>query len=243
MTADHAFITGRSASTNPSAARRARRPASSADDTWRERGGDALRYIPPMSLFDVAGKSILITGATGALGSVAARALSEAGALLTLAGGNSAGLTELVESTGISDAALVNRRPETPDDAAAMVDAALAKHGRLDGVLVASGMNKPGRSSTWRSRTSTPSWTPTCGCVARVPGSGQGSAATGRRGSVVLVSSVCGTLGFPTAVTPCPLRIQGGDRSADQPLAAEWGHQQIRVNALAPTVFRSELTA
>lgn len=42
----------------------------------------------PPGRFSLAGKSILITGATGALGSAAARALAEAGALLTLAGGS-----------------------------------------------------------------------------------------------------------------------------------------------------------
>ena len=95
--------------------------------------------MTPAERFSVQGKSILITGATGALGSVAARALADAGARLTLAGGNAAGLAEL--AAGIDDAVLVTRRPDTPADAAAMVEAAVARHGRLDGVLVASGMN------------------------------------------------------------------------------------------------------
>ena len=97
--------------------------------------------MTPAERFSVQDKSILITGATGALGSVAARALAEAGARLTLAGGNAAGLAELVETAGIDDAVVVTRRPDTPADAAAMVEAAVARHGRLDGVLVASGMN------------------------------------------------------------------------------------------------------
>ena len=97
--------------------------------------------IVSAALFSVQDKSILITGATGSLGSAAARALAEAGARLTLAGGNAARLSELVGEAGIRDVAVVTRRPDTPDDAQAMVDAAVAKHGRLDGVLVASGMN------------------------------------------------------------------------------------------------------
>jgi NAD(P)-dependent dehydrogenase (short-subunit alcohol dehydrogenase family) len=40
------------------------------------------------TLFGLTGKSILITGATGALGSAAARALGRMGARLTLVGGN-----------------------------------------------------------------------------------------------------------------------------------------------------------
>lgn len=196
-----------------------------------------------MSLFDVAGKSILITGATGALGSVAARALSEAGALLTLAGGNSAGLTELVESSGISDAALVNRRPETPDDAAAMVDAVLARHGRLDGVLVASGMNRPGPIvdmavedfDAVMDANVRGAWL-VCQAAGRV------LLQQGDGGSVVLVSSVRGALGSDRGYTAYCASKAATDLLTKS-LAAEWGRQQIRVNALAPTVFRSELTA
>ena len=88
--------------------------------------------------FSVRDKSILITGATGSLGRAATWALAEAGARLTLTGGNSERLTELVAEADIENAAVVGRRPDTPADARAMVEAAVAKHGRLDGVLVAS---------------------------------------------------------------------------------------------------------
>src|SRR5690242_19402144 len=90
--------------------------------------------------FSVAGRSVLITGATGALGSVAARELAAAGARLTLAGGNTEALRALAGELG--DAVTVDRRPEREADADAMVEAAVAAYGRLDGVLVASGMNK-----------------------------------------------------------------------------------------------------
>jgi NAD(P)-dependent dehydrogenase (short-subunit alcohol dehydrogenase family) len=79
--------------------------------------------------FSVRSRSILITGATGSLGGAAARALAEAGARLTLTGGNAAGLAKLVDEAGIENAAVVTRRPDTPDDAQAMVEAALAPHG------------------------------------------------------------------------------------------------------------------
>jgi NAD(P)-dependent dehydrogenase (short-subunit alcohol dehydrogenase family) len=193
-------------------------------------------------LFSVQDKSILITGATGSLGSTAARALAEAGARLTLAGGNAARLVELVGDAGIRDAAVVARRPDTPDDAQAMVDAAVAKHGRLDGVLVASGMNhvqpitemdvddfdevmRANARGAWL----------VCQAAGRV------LLQQGGGGSVVLVSSVRGALGHPAGYSAyCPSKA-ATDLLAKS-LAAEWGPQGIRVNALAPTVFRSELT-
>lgn len=190
------------------------------------------------SLFSVQDKSILITGATGALGSVAARALAEAGARLTLTGGNAAGLSAL----GIEDAVLVARRPDSPEDAQAMVDAAVAKHGRLDGVLVASGMNHVQAITEMAvddfddvmRANARGAWL-VCQAAGRI------LLEQGGGGSVVLVSSVRGSLGHPAGYSAyCPSKA-ATDLLAKS-LAAEWGPHAIRVNALAPTVFRSELT-
>jgi NAD(P)-dependent dehydrogenase (short-subunit alcohol dehydrogenase family) len=193
--------------------------------------------------FSVAGKSIVITGATGALGSVAARALAEAGARLTLAGGNVAGLTELVDTAGIDDAEVVTRRPDSPADAAAIVDAALDRHGRLDGVLAASGMNhvKPITEMAVEDFDAVMDAN-VRGCWLMCQAAGRVLLKQGEGGSIVLVSSVRGTLGHPAGYSAyCPSKA-ATDLLA-KTLAAEWGAQGIRVNALAPTVFRSELTA
>lgn len=198
---------------------------------------------PGLARFSVADKSIVITGATGALGTVAARALAEAGARLTLAGGNTAALTELAETAGVEDTAVIARRPDSPADAAAIVDAAVARHGRLDGVLVASGMNhvEPITEMAVENFDAV--------MDANVRGAWLICQAAGRvllqqggGGSIALVSSVRGTLGHAGGYSAyCPSKA-ATDLLA-KTLAAEWGAHGIRVNALAPTVFRSELTA
>ena len=71
----------------------------------------------PLSRFSLGGKSILVTGATGALGSAAATALSQAGAALTLAGGNAPSLAEVAAGLAGGHVATVSRRPESPGDA------------------------------------------------------------------------------------------------------------------------------
>jgi len=191
--------------------------------------------------FSVAGKSILITGATGALGGVAARALAEAGAALTLAGGSAAPLGEM--AAGLAGAVTVARRPDSPEDAAEMVRAAVDAHGGLDGVLVASGMNHVAPIATMdvtdfqrvQDANVRGSWLV---CQA----AGRQLIEQGRGGSVVLVSSTRGRLGHPAGYSAyCPSKA-AVDLLA-RTLAAEWGPSQIRVNAIAPTVFRSNLTA
>src|SRR6266498_572063 len=64
----------------------------------------------------------------------------------------------------------------------------------------------------------------------------------GDGGKVVLVSSTRGRLGHPAGYSAyCPSKA-----AVDllcKTLACEWGAHRITVNAIAPTVFRSELTA
>jgi len=194
--------------------------------------------------FRLAGESVVITGATGALGSAAARALYQAGARLTLAGGNEQRLASLVaQLRGTGQASVVPMRPDDPDAAEGIVSAAIDAFGTVDGLLVASGVNHVApivemavadfdrvQSANVRG-----SWL-MCQAV------GRRLLAQGTGGSVVLVSSTRGRLGHPAGYSAyCPSKA-----AVDllvKSLAAEWGSHRIRVNALAPTVFRSELTA
>lgn len=195
-----------------------------------------------LTRFSVQDKSILITGATGSLGSTAARALAKAGARLTLAGGNARALSRLASEVGMEHAAVVQRRPKTPADARVMVEAAAVWQGRLDGVVVASGMNRVAPITEMAvedfddvmNANARGAWL-VCQAAGRV------LLEQGTGGSVVLVSSVRGSLGHPAGYSAyCPSKA-ATDLLA-KTLAAEWGADGIRVNALAPTVFRSELT-
>lgn len=196
----------------------------------------------PLSLFDVSGRSALVTGATGAFGQAAARALAAAGAHVTLAAGN----TERLEALGAElggDVELVNRRPGEEGDAEAMVAAAVKAFGGLDLVVCASGMNKVSPIVDF----DVADWDAVMD--ANVRGSwlvcraaGRQMIPAGRGGKVVLVSSTRGKLGHPAGYTAyCPSKAAVD--LLTRTLACEWGPHGINVNAIAPTVFRSDLTA
>jgi NAD(P)-dependent dehydrogenase (short-subunit alcohol dehydrogenase family) len=196
-------------------------------------------------LFDVSGKSALVTGATGAFGRMAARTLATAGARVTIAGGNEESLlalrAEIADAGG--DVELVARRPETEQDTDAMVEAAVGSFGGLDLLVTASGMNKPAPIvdmpvEDWEAIMD-----------ANVRGSWLACRSAGRHmieagngGKVVLVSSTRGKLGHPAGYTAYCASKAAVDLLA-RTLACEWGLHRITVNAIAPTVFRSDLTA
>jgi NAD(P)-dependent dehydrogenase (short-subunit alcohol dehydrogenase family) len=193
----------------------------------------------------IEGRSALVTGATGALGEAAARELASLGADLTLTAGSTDALEELGAELRDAGArvALVGRRPDTPEDAEAMTQTAVDAYGRVDLVVTAAGTNKVAMiedfdPADWQSVMD-----------ANVRGSWLVAQAAGKRmiaqgdgGRVVLVSSTRGKLGLPngyTAYCPSKSAVDGLTKA----LACEWGKHGITVNAIAPTVFRSALTA
>jgi NAD(P)-dependent dehydrogenase (short-subunit alcohol dehydrogenase family) len=203
----------------------------------------AIAGIDPAKLFDLSERSALVTGATGALGTAAARGLAAAGAKLTLAGGNADRLEELGAELRAAGAAveLVARRPHSLEDAEAMVAAATSAHSAPELIVTAAGVNKVATIedqsvSDWEDVMDANvrgSWLV---CKAAAPG----LIAAG--GKVVLVSSTRGKLGHPagySAYCPSKAAIDGLTKT----LACEWGAKGITVNAIAPTVFRSDLTA
>jgi short-subunit dehydrogenase len=84
---------------------------------------------------DLAGASIIVLGATGGLGREFARQLAAAGAQLTLTGRSMLALDDL----DIAGAALIPADLTEAGQAEKVVAAAITAHGRLDGVIVASG--------------------------------------------------------------------------------------------------------
>jgi NAD(P)-dependent dehydrogenase (short-subunit alcohol dehydrogenase family) len=124
-----------------------------------------------------------------------------------------------------------------------MVQAAVQAHGGLHGVLAASGMNHVAPITSMdvadfqrvQDANVRGSWLV---CQA----AGRQLIEQGRGGSVVLVSSTRGRLGHPAGYSAYCASKAAVDLLAKS-LAAEWGPAGIRVNAIAPTVFRSALTA
>ena len=208
--------------------------------------GTSESYLAnPVSLFDIKGKVAIVTGASGAFGHLAARVLAASGARVVLAAGNHGELAKIAETCAVlgAEVASVNRRPDTEEDCAAIVQAAVDRFEGVDILVVASGMNDvspivdmaPARFAKVMEANVTGSW-----LMAQAVG--RQMIAQGRGGKVVLMSSARGKLGHPagySAYCASKAAVEGITRA----LGCEWGAHRITVNAIAPTVFRSPLTA
>jgi NAD(P)-dependent dehydrogenase (short-subunit alcohol dehydrogenase family) len=204
-----------------------------------------LPKLDQAGLFDVRSKSALIIGATGAFGKVVCATLGGAGARLTIAASNEASLGELAKELagdGI-EANYVALRPDSETNAEALVRAAVSAYGGVDILVVASGMNDVapiGEMSFERFARVMQANVDGSWLIARA--AGRQMIAQGRGGKVVLTSSARGKLGHPAGYSAYCTSKSAVD-GLTKALGCEWGKYRITVNAIAPTVFRSPLTA
>lgn len=197
--------------------------------------------IDPLSLFRLDGKVAIVTGASSGLGTRFARVLDAAGASLVLTARRGDRLEAL--AADLADAHPIRCDLSTPGEPAALIAATLGHYGRID-VLV----NNAGMSST------TPALDETTeqyrsvvelNLVAPFEAAREAARAmisAGSGGSIVNIASLWGIVGVGQIPDAAYAASKGGLVNLTRELAAQWARKGVRVNAIAPGWFPSEMT-
>jgi 3-oxoacyl-[acyl-carrier protein] reductase len=193
-----------------------------------------------MSLFDLSGKTALITGASGGLGGAIARALHERGATVALSGTRREALEAVAAELGervqvvpadLGDAASV-------EQLAKQADAALG--GRLDILVNNAGLTR----DTLILRMKDEDWAQVLEVNLTAAFRLSRAAVKGmmkrRWGRIINISSVVGVTGNPGQVNYCASKA--GMIGLSKALAQEVASRGITVNCIAPGFIASAMT-
>jgi NAD(P)-dependent dehydrogenase (short-subunit alcohol dehydrogenase family) len=195
------------------------------------------------NLYDVKGKVVLITGASGALGSALSYGFGYAGSKVMITGRKESIMKaqcENMKSKGI-ECSYFAADPAVEEDVKKLVEATVEGFGKIDVLITAAGFNAPKSIiehtlEDWQKIIDVNvkgTWL----CAKYV---GEQMVKQGKGGKVILVSSARSKIGMKNYTGYCTAK--GGIDLMAQSLACEWGEHSINVNTFNPTVFRSDLT-
>ena len=198
------------------------------------------------NLFDLTGKTALITGGSRGLGLQIAHSLGEAGATVLISARKQDELDEAVaelKAAGINASAIA-ADCGTVEGTTALATAALKQLGDVD-ILV----NNAGAS--WGAPAEDhpiEAWDKVMnlnirGIFVLSQAIGKASMIPRKTGSIISVASIAGLAGNPPFMKTIAYNTsKGAVVNFTRTLAAEWGQFGIRVNAIAPGFFPSKMT-
>lgn len=201
---------------------------------------------PVQQLFDLTGRTALVTGGSRGLGLQIAEALGEAGAKILLTSRKAADLEEAtaaLQARGI-DARWVAADASDAEGVRKVVDEALQRMGHVD-ILV----NNAG--ATWGAPAEDhplEAWDKVMNLNVRSvfmmsQAVGRASMIPRRSGRIINVASIAGLSGSSKMQYLAYGTSKGAVVNFTRTLAGEWGRHGITVNALAPGFFPSKMTA
>jgi NAD(P)-dependent dehydrogenase (short-subunit alcohol dehydrogenase family) len=198
------------------------------------------------SLFDLTGRTAVVTGASAGLGVTFARALSEQGANVVITARRADRLDALAKEISDAGGAVLALPCDVAhaDQVEQVVAAAWDRFGRVDVMINNAGTAADGGPVPERLPRSLFEHTVQVnllgvwyGCQA----AGARMLADGRGGSIINVSSALG-LGAQQNYPPAYQATKAAVINLSRALAASWGDRGVRVNVLAPGWFPSEMT-
>jgi 2-dehydro-3-deoxy-D-gluconate 5-dehydrogenase len=199
-------------------------------------------FVDANQLFNLRGKSAIVTGAARGIGRAIAEGLASVGVAVALADvleGSLRDVERAITARGYRGLA-VTADLTSQAARAALVEHAIGAFGQIDILVNCAGVTRPAPSETY----SAENWNLTlevnltamfhlCQLVAQdmIPR---------RAGAIINVSSIGGALGFPN--NPAYQASKSGVLGLTRGLATDWAKYNLRVNALCPGYTHTDMT-
>jgi NAD(P)-dependent dehydrogenase (short-subunit alcohol dehydrogenase family) len=203
-----------------------------------------MGLVDPQARFDLSGRVAVVTGASSGLGVELAHALAGAGARLVVAARRIDRLDAVVSrlTRDGADALAVQCDLHSERDIDRLVDTTLAHYGAVDILVNNAGMTEVVAAEAEPietfDRVMSVNLRGVFLCTQRF---GRPMLAAGR-GSVVNVASVLGLVGSGQIPQASYAASKGAVINLTREIAAQWARRGVRVNAIAPGWFESEMT-
>ena len=194
-----------------------------------------------MSIFNLEGRTALITGSSRGLGSAFATALAAAGARVILNGRNEAALADAATVLRARGARVLTSAFDVTDAAAvnASIDAIENEHGAIDILINNAGIQRRApldsfNDDDWRALMAT-----NLDSVYYVSKAVAKHMIARRRGKIINIGSVQCELARPT-IAPYTAS-KGAIRNLTRGMCADWARHGLQINAIGPGYFATPL--
>jgi NAD(P)-dependent dehydrogenase (short-subunit alcohol dehydrogenase family) len=199
-----------------------------------------------VSMFDLSGKTAIVTGASSGCGVTFAKALAAAGANVMIAARRLDRLDDLVRTIGAAGGSAAARRCDvaSSSDVDALVQSAWDRFGRVDIMVNNAGTFAGGGMMPEKLTDEVALENLNINLLGAWYGckhAGVRMLRDGRGGTIINIGSPGGAGGFPDQM-PMYGAAKAGVVNLTQNLAASWGDRGIRVNALILGFFPSEMS-
>ena len=194
----------------------------------------------PTAAFRLDDKVVLITGASSGLGARFARVASTAGATVVVAARRAERLAELVDE--LDDAHAVEVDLTAPGGPEACVARSIELAGRIDVLINNAGISQVApaldfSTEDFRHEIEIDLVAP----FALARDVARDAITNGRPASIINIGSILGEVGGGKLRVPGYAAAKGGLHNLTRELASQWGRKGVRVNAIAPGWFETEM--
>ena len=189
-------------------------------------------------MFDLGGKTALVTGASGGIGGAIARALASRGAIVGLSGTRADALRLLADELPAS--VVLPCRLNDVADVEALVPAAIAALGRLDILVNNAGITRDNLAMRMKDDEWASVFQVNLEAAFRLSRAALRPMMKARFGRIISISSVVGSTGNPGQANYAAAKA--GLEGMTRALAAEVASRGITANCIAPGFIRSAMT-